>query len=146
MEPLDLTVHPPRSPREKLAGCAFMARTIDKVRAQLPGGNPGDYIVTGSRSISAYVLHKLRIDVAELRDVVARARDEAEVEAWLRERIDPAVAEEVNGQLAAMRMDKLNEEDTAFVLDIHPLMRGKPLGTTFEFLEADDAAHFAGRT
>ena len=146
MEPLDLTARPPRSPREKLAGCVFMARTVDKLRAELPGGNPGDYIVAGSRSISSYVLHKLRIGIDELRDVVSRARDEAEVEAWLRERLDPAVVEEVNGKVAAMRVDALNEDDKAFVLDRHPLMRGKPLGATFEFLEADDAAHFAARS
>jgi hypothetical protein len=142
MDPLDLTVKPPRSPREKLAGCVFMARTVDKVRAELPGGNAGDYIVTGSRSISAYVLHNLRIPVDELRAEVARAADEPELERWLRERIDPATVAEVNRKLESSRMDNLTEEDSAFVLGLHPLMRGKPAGTTFEFLEADDAAHF----
>jgi hypothetical protein len=145
MEPLDLTVQPPRGPREQLAGCTFMARTIDKVRAELPGGNLGDYVVAGKRSISAYVLHKLKIDVGELRAEVARARDEREVEEWLRARIDPAVVAEVNAKLLASRMDTMSEEDAEFVYSLHPLMRGRnDIGTTFDFLEADDAAAFAG--
>ncbi len=143
MEPLDLTTRPPRGPRETLAGCVFLARTVDKVRAELPGGNPGDYIVTGSRSISAYVLHKLRIDVEELRAEVVRARDEAEVEAWLRARIDPALVAEVNGKLAASRVDNLKPDDETFLYDLHPKMRGRTgISSTFDFLEADDATNF----
>jgi len=144
MEPLDLTKHAPRGPREKLAGCAFMARTIDKVRAELPGGNLGKYVVEGQHSLSAYVLHKLRIPVDELRAEVARAKDESEIEAWLRARVDPAVVEEVNRKLGASRTDNLTPEGSEFLYSRHPLMRGREApGTTFDFLEADDAAEFS---
>ncbi len=40
MESLDLSRRPPRGPRERLVGCMFLARTVDKLRAQLPWGQP----------------------------------------------------------------------------------------------------------
>ncbi len=70
MEPLDLSSYPPRSPRERLAGCMFLARTVDKLRAQLPEGNLGAYVIDGPRTLSGYVLHKLRLNVDELRAIV----------------------------------------------------------------------------
>jgi hypothetical protein len=144
MEPLDLTRKPPRSARQTLLGCVFLPRTIDKLRAELPGGNLGAYIVAGPRSISAYVLHKLKVDVGALRDVVARAASEDEVAGWLRERIDPAVVAEVNAKLGASRLDRLSPEDRAFVEERHPIMRTRTdLATTFDLLDADDAATFA---
>lgn len=144
MEPLDLTRKPPRSPRETLLDCVFLPRTIDKVRADLPGGNLGAYILVGPRSISAYVLHKLKIDVDALRDVVARAQSEDEVTAWLRERVDPTVVAEVNEKLRASRLDRLSPDDRSFVEERHPIMRTRTdLATTFDLLDADDAATFA---
>ncbi len=43
MTPLDLTDQPPRPPRDELDGLIFLPRSIDKVRATLPGGNIGAY-------------------------------------------------------------------------------------------------------
>lgn len=145
MEPLDLTVRPPRGPRERLAGCVFLARTIDKLRAELPGGKLGAYVVVGPRSISAYVLHKLKIDVDELRGVVARAANDDEVAAWLGERVDPAAVAQINAKLDASRVDALPPDEWEFVANLHPLLRERPdLRTTYELLEADDAASFPG--
>ena len=144
MEPLDLTKQPPRSPREKMLDCYFLPRTIDKLRAQLPGGNAGRYFVVAPRSISGYVLHKLKIGEAELRDVVARAKDEDEVAAWLRERIDPATVREINGKISGMRLDQLDADGERLIYENHPEMRGREgLTTTFDLLEADDAQAFA---
>ena len=144
MEPLDLTKHPPRSPREKLLDCYFLPRTIDKMRAELPGGNPGKYFVINTRSISGYVLHKLKIDADAMRAVVAQAKDEDEVVAWLRERIDPATVREINEKISAMRLDKLDAEGEALIYKYHPEMRERSdVLTTFDLLEADDARAFA---
>jgi hypothetical protein len=146
MEPLDLESGPPRGPREKLAGVYFLPRTIDKVRAELPGGKPGEYIVEGESSMSAYVLHKLRIDVGELRAVVARAADENEVEAWLRERIDPAAIEPLNAKLLNSRIDATPPDKLAFLNARYPILATRPdVVDAFGLLEADDAAHFAKR-
>jgi hypothetical protein len=143
MEALDLTVRPPRGPRETLLDCVFLPRTIDKIRAELPGGKLGSYVVTGPRSISAYVLHKLKIDVDELRRVVAKAKDEGEIEAWLRERVDPATVAQINAKLEASRVDTLPPQEWEFVANLHPVLRERDdLKTTYELLEADDAASF----
>jgi hypothetical protein len=72
MEPLDLETSPPRGPREQLLGVCFLPRTIDKIRAELPGGKTGGYLVAES-TMSSYVLHKIGVKLDELRDVVARA-------------------------------------------------------------------------
>ena len=146
MEPLDLESRPPRSPREQMLGVYFLPRTIDKIRAELPGGKPGPYIVTGPNSMSAYVLHKLRIGVEDLRAVVAGAAGEGEVEAWLRERIDPAIVEELNRKLQASSLVGITPEARAQVESIYPWITQHPeITNAFEMLEADDAAAFQRR-
>jgi len=45
--PLDLRSAPPRPPREAFLGVTFLPRTIDKLRALLPGGDSGAYRMTG---------------------------------------------------------------------------------------------------
>jgi hypothetical protein len=146
MEPLDLESRPPRGPREKMLGVYFLPRTIDKIRAELPGGKAGPYIVTGPNSMSAYVLHKLRIDVEELRAIVARAAHESEVEAWLRERIDPAMADELNGKLLGIDVSAVKPEHRGQVHATYPWLEERPeIKSVFDMLEADDARSFANR-
>jgi Domain of unknown function (DUF5069) len=143
MEPLDLTVRPPRGPREQMLGVYFLPRTIDKIRAELPGGKPGGYVVIGPNSVSSYVLHKLRIDVDELRAVVAGAANEDEVVAWLRERVDPAAVDELNGKLIASRFDTVPADKRALIEARHPVLASRPdIVNTFDLLEADDAATY----
>ena len=147
MEALDLESRPPRSPREQMLGIYFLPRTIDKIRAELPGGKPGGYIVVGPSSMSAYLLHKLRIDVEELRAIVAGAADEAEVERWLRERIDPAIVEELNAKLLGSRLDAAPPDKLAIIYERHPVLATRSdITNAFELLEADDEWNFARRS
>src|ERR1700674_699505 len=85
MEPLDLTKRPPRGPREKLDGLVLMPRTIDKLRAMLPGGKLGAYKIPG---FSARVLEKIGVKEDELLEAVRRASSDDDVAAWLRARAD----------------------------------------------------------
>jgi hypothetical protein len=142
MEPLDLTSHPPRGPRETILGAVFLPRTIDKLRAELPGGAMGRYL-NEPRGLSSYVLYQLRIDMNELRAVVASARDEDEVIAWLRERLDPARVEETNRKMSVLGIDRLSPDDQVQVRERHPIMAQRPeLVRFFDIFEADDAATF----
>jgi Domain of unknown function (DUF5069) len=142
MEPLDLTSRPPRGARETILGAMFLPRTIDKLRAELPGGAMGRYL-NEPRGISSYVLYQLRIPMDELRAVVANARDEDEVVAWLRERLDPARVEETNRKLSVLGVDRLSPEDLALVRERHPVMGQRPELVRFlDIFEADDAATF----
>jgi hypothetical protein len=140
MEPLDLTQRPPRGPRETMLGVMFLPRTIDKLRAELPGGNLDGYFTDWRPGLSSYLMHKLKLDFDELRDVVARANDESEIVAWLRPRIDPAVAEEVNRKLLSL---KLTPENREIVEANQPVAKRRPdLVYLFEILEADEAERF----
>jgi len=143
MEPLDLTTRPPRAPRETLAGVAFMPRTIDKLRAEMPGGNMGKYL-NRTDGLSAVMCKRIGVDMDELRAVVASAANEDEIAAWLRERVSPELAAETSAKLAKMTMDRLPPEFQDRVREIHPVLAHRPeLNTFFEIFEADDAAAFA---
>ena len=142
MEPLDLTTHPPRGPRETLAGLAFLPRTIDKLRAEQPGGNMGKYF-NRPDGMSAVLCKRAGLDMEELRAVVAAAADEEEVAAWVRERVSPEAAAEVSAKLATLRMDRLPPEFQERVRANHPVLAARPdLVFFFDIFEADDAAVF----
>ena len=82
MTPLDLTQQHPRLPREKMLGFYFLPRTVDKLRAELPGGDMGRYL-NHDTGFSAYVVRRLGLDMNEFRDAVGAAEDEPAVIAWL---------------------------------------------------------------
>ena len=140
MEPLDLTRRPPRGPREQLLGLAFMPRTIDKICAQLPGGNLGGYVVDLPHGVSVYLLKKINVDLAELKAVVARAADETEVAAWLADHADLSDIAGVNARLESLTIDRLRPHDRALVEAYHPILRERSdLHFFFDIFEADDA-------
>jgi hypothetical protein len=143
MQPLDLHFRPPRRSREKLAGLYFMPRTIDKIRAEMPGGNLGPYI-NPEVGVSNYMCKRVGLDMEELRAVVVAAADEDEVAAWLGARLgarlDPAVIEEANRKLEALNIERLSPENLAMVKGHHPIMERRPeLITYFDIFDADDA-------
>ena len=142
MEPLDLTTRPPRGPRETLAGLAFMPRTIDKLRAEMPGGEMGAYF-NRPDGLSAFMCKRIGVDMDELRGIVASAQSDDDVAAWLRARVSPELAAETSAKLALMTVDRLPPEFQARVRANHPVLAGRPeLNTFFDIFEADDAATF----
>ena len=116
MEPLDLTKQPPRATRATLLGAMFLPRTIDKLRAELPGGTMGPYM-NHDRGFSAYVVRRLGLDMDELRAAVGDARDEDEVVAWLRERIDASSVEETNRKLESFTSERMTPDDRALLVE-----------------------------
>src|SRR5450631_1705427 len=98
MPPLDLSAHAPRVARETLLGFYLLPRTIDKLRAELPGGNMGEYL-NHDTGFSAFVVRRLGLNMDEFRAAVAGAENETEVVAWLAARIDPANAPATNAKL-----------------------------------------------
>ncbi len=83
MTPLDLSVAPPRPPRETLAGVVLLARTVDKLRAALPGGNLGEYAIPG---FSQMMADALDIPMDALANVVAEASSDDDVAALVQRR------------------------------------------------------------
>src|SRR5579871_1527807 len=111
MEPLDLRSRPPRSCYAELDGLMVMPRTIDKLRAQLPGGDSGVYFINGQiKGISGYLLERLGIGESELRDAIARAASEDEIASWLREHTDAAQYQAINATLRRIRPKHAEDE------------------------------------
>ncbi|MBV8655710.1 MAG: DUF5069 domain-containing protein [Candidatus Eremiobacteraeota bacterium] len=143
MEALDLTKRPPRAPREQLAGLELLmlARTVDKVRATLPGGNIGPYQLSG---FSSQLLGALEIAETELRGAIAQARDESDVVVWIRSRTDAAAFAAINAKLAERKIaDRLGD---AKWLARYPIaLRLPPETPLIDMLDADDQEMFRER-
>jgi len=141
MDALDLTRRPPRSPREPLAGLdlLMMSRTVDKLRATLPGGNLGSYQITG---FSSRLLEKLGIVEGLLRETIARATSDAEVAAWIREHSDSAAYAEINAAFERLTIgERLG--DPEFVARYPVVKRLPPEASRLDMLTADDEESFA---
>jgi hypothetical protein len=141
MEALDLTKRPPRSPRETLPGLdvLMIARTVDKLRATLPGGNLGDYKIPG---FSGRLLQGLGIDESEMRDAVAAAANDGEVAAWVAAHTDVSRFPAVNAALLAPTI--ASRLDDAEWLAKYPIAKRLPRETALvDFLILDDEAAFA---
>ncbi|MDP9106911.1 MAG: DUF5069 domain-containing protein [Candidatus Eremiobacteraeota bacterium] len=140
MQPLDLTAAPPRAPRESLADVVFLPRTIDKVRATLPGGTLGAYNIPG---FSQMLLDGLGIDLVHFTAAVSDARDDAGVAAFVTASSSPDRIAEWNALILA-RLPR--NGDRAAALEVYPWLRERPdLVLALDVLEEDDRQHFAQR-
>jgi hypothetical protein len=144
MDPLDLTVRPPRSPYEMLEGLYMMPRTIDKLRAKLRGGSIGTYTIRGSSTLlpglSLVLLDGIGLTEENLYAAVERAADEETVAEWLRENADLSDIDGVNDKLFGRRIaDFLALVPMEKAEKIYPAMRYMPVATrAFDLLLADD--------
>jgi len=139
MDPLELRNTPPRSCYSELDGLMLMPRTIDKLRAQLPGGDPGIYFINGKiKGISGYLLDRLGIAEADLLEAVERATSEDEVAAWLRERTDAAQYPAINATLRSIK-PKHAEDEAYFRSEYAETMQEHPeLEFIVDIVDADD--------
>jgi Domain of unknown function (DUF5069) len=141
MDALDLTERPPRGPRELLPGLNLLmaARTVDKIRATLPGGNIGEYQITG---FSSSLLNALRIPEALLRAAIAGATSDAQVADWIREHSDPATYAAINAKLESQTVGDRSSDPQ--YLARYPIARAfSPETPHLDVLAADDANLFA---
>jgi hypothetical protein len=143
LTPLDLRTHPPRPVRDTILGFYLLPRTIDKLRAELPGGNLGAY-VNHDTGFSAYVVRRLGLDMNDFREAVAAARGESDVVAWLAARIDVTFAPALNAKLESFVVERMSAEDQLLIRERHPVMAQQPeLSIVLDILEADDELTFA---
>jgi hypothetical protein len=141
MDALDLTARPPRSPRAILAGLnlLMMARTVDKLRATLPGGNLGSYQITG---FSSRLLEALGIVEGELRAAVAKASSDSDVAAWIESHSDPARFTEINAKFEELTVGQ-RLDDAEWVKRYPIALTLPPQTSRLDLLDADDAEMFA---
>ena len=138
MEPLDLTKAPPRSPKVRLDGLAMLPRTIDKLRATLPGGKPGVYKIEG---FSKRMLDTIVVNEDDLREAVRTAQSDDDVAAWLREHADTGKYAEFNDYILKRSIDDV--KDKAAFMERYPILKRRPdIYYLADMLEADDAEMF----
>jgi hypothetical protein len=138
MKPLDLRIARPRPPRASLLGFYLLPRTIDKLRAELPGGHLGEYM-NHDNGFSAYVVRRAGLVMDRFRDAVASAAHEDALIAWLAARVDPAQAPVINAKLESFVVERMSAGDQQLLRARHPVMAVRPeLTRILDILEADD--------
>jgi hypothetical protein len=138
MNPLDLRTQLPRRARATMLGFFLLPRTVDKLRAELPGGSMGPFL-NHEAGFSAYVVRRLGLSMNEFREAVANAPDEDAVVAWLHMRVDLSLASALNAKLESFVVERMTPEDQVLVRERHPVMAKRPeLSKILDILDADD--------
>ena len=138
MKSLDLTVQPPRTPREQLDGLIFLPRSIDKVRATLPGGNPGAYRIEG---LTQAMLETLGVPLDAFTLAGSAADDDDEGAAFLREQAPRSKYATWNAVLCAREPRGGNRAEA---LTVYPWLAERPdLVLVLDVLEEDDKRSFS---
>ena len=147
MRPLDLATQRPRRATDTCAGgIVFLARTIDKVRAQLPGGVLGPYLVTSEefQTMSAALFKRLDINEAEFRKIVGEAGDEREVIDWVLSRTTPETIAKWNERIGGLCIEHLDHETKRHLKSLSPTVVSQPESTPIlEALDREDDAAWA---
>jgi hypothetical protein len=141
MDALDLTQAPPRSARAQLADLNLLmaARTVDKLRASLPGGDLGTYKMAG---FSTRLLEALGISEDALRTVVAQAASDAEIATWMRANSDSHQYEAINAAMEERIIAQYLEDPGFF--ERYPLFkRLSPQLPLIDALDEDDRHMFS---
>lgn len=144
MDALDLRSQPPRSCYVELDGLMLLPRTLDKIRAGLPGGHRGPYFINGKiKGLSGFLLERLGISEADLTDAVREATTEDDVAHWLRERTDVAAYPAINATLRHIRPD--HAEDEAYFRELYAetLAAHPELTHIVDIVDADDRRMFS---
>jgi Domain of unknown function (DUF5069) len=154
MEALDLSVRPPRSPYAQMHGIYMLPRTIDKMRAQLPGGSLGLYSFRTAfgPGLSILLLESLGLSGRDLFELVQQARAEEEIADWLRKTVDLSSKAHINEILLSPTVEDVLKLIPAPVFDeFYPAAKNMPKTTPmFEVLLEDDRlmfpAYFGGES
>lgn len=117
----------------------LMPRTIDKLRAMLPGGNRGEYKIPG---LSQWLLEIIGVKEDDLREAVAKAKTDDDVAAWLRAHADTSKYAEANERLSNRKITEA--KDPATLRERYPILDKRPdIKTLFEMVDADDSEAFS---
>jgi len=140
MEPLDLTKTAPRDPRQELDGLAFLPRAIDKLRANLPGGNPGVYNFKG---FSQMLAEAGGVTEDQLLDAVASAASDEDVAAWLRANANRKGLEECAHQILNRKVAGVKARDPEAFAQRYPVSKDRTdIEYMVDMLAADDEDMF----
>lgn len=138
MEALDLTKAPPRAPREELAGIRFLPRSIDKIRATLPDGVLGEYLIEG---LTTSMLDALGITVTAFTDATRDAKSDDEIAAFVTAHAKPGGIDVWHRFIDARRPQG---GDPRKAIEAYPFLAGRnDLGLSLDVIAEDDRLLFA---
>ena len=128
-----------------MEGLFMLPRTIDKLRANLPGGKIGTYTIRGSSpllpGLSLVLLDGIGLPEQRLLEVVERASVEEEIADWLRQNGDlSTIAATLNQKLLGRRIEDVQAVvPPAVIAKVYPFMHEMAKTTPmFEVLLEDD--------
>jgi hypothetical protein len=143
----DLTQHPPRSPRLALGGIVALPRFIDKVRA-LNEGTIGGYFSGKGSVVDEKILDFFGFNYDDFKNEVATGATDESLLVWIQAHGTKRSQEEIEnwskdftGMLA--KDDAPRHE---YILGLlKQLNLDENVTTTFDWLDADDAANFSAK-
>jgi hypothetical protein len=137
VDALDLRKAPPRRPRAELAGVVFMPRSIDKIRATLPGGELGAYTISG---FTATMFDMLGIALDDVTATVRSAASDDDVAAYVREHARPDGIKAWHAYVLAREPRNGNRAEA---IAAYPFLADHPdLRLSLDVLEEDDRQTF----
>jgi hypothetical protein len=141
----DLTKQAPHSPRQRAGGFVIACRTIDKCRASITG-KLGEYHYDCPLDNMLFSFKGINGD--QFKTAVKAAKTYEDVGAWLQANGTKKTPEEIktwSDELEASSMMKHPDKRAYFIEACTKLGLDPEKTTTFEWLEADDRATFAGK-
>jgi Domain of unknown function (DUF5069) len=138
----DLTKISPRSPRDRLAGYALMARMIDKGRASIEG-NAGEYHYACPLDQMLFEFKGVKDD--EVKKLLGSGATDDEVVTWFNSHGTPKTSEEIQAWSAGVegyRPSDDPEKKDWFAGECAKLNLKPASSTLVDYLEADDGASF----
>ena len=124
----------------------MIARTIDKMRAQLPGGKLGPYSLSTEfgPGLSIFLLDGLRLSEKDLFHVVQEAEAEEEIVDWLQGSVDLSGEARINEMLLAPTAeDVLKLIPQSIFYEFYPAAKTTPkTAPMFDLLLEDDRLMF----
>lgn len=142
MNAKNLTLEPPRSPRERIGGYAILARAIDKCLADLAGTIGGYHT---NCPLDRYLFDWKGTDYAAFRELVASGADDEDIAKFIDETGTPKTSDEIaawSKQMAAARPYENPDTRDWFIGECEPLGLDPKTSTLFEYLDTDDKKSF----
>ena len=138
----DLTKEAPRSPHERIAGFAIIARTIDKCRAVL-WGNVGEYHFDCPLDNTLFSFKGITGD--DFKAFVETGASDEEIAAWVKAEGLPKTDDEITAWSDAVSADNYATqppEKKKWLSDSAVSVGLSPDATLFDYLDADDKASY----
>jgi len=140
---MDLTKEAPRSPKAEIGGYLILARTLDKCRALVNGGNIGEYHFDCPLDNMLFGWKGIKGD--DFKAEVEKGTDDAGMAKWVDEHGEKKTDEEKAAwrqEKRAFNFNDVPEKREWYAEQLKPLGLDPATTPLFDWLEADDEASY----